>query len=73
MMLILLKNFNNATCKVLEKRGVPIHKIIEFIDQVPSQYKSKTAFRYLCQQNIPMERNYFGGMGKVHVMHALVE
>ena len=45
---------------VLEKRGVEIHKIIEFTDQAPSKYKNKTAFRYLTQQDIPCQRNFFG-------------
>ena len=56
----LVKKFQQCNLQVLKKRGVPICKIIEFTDQAPSQYKSKTAFRYLCQQNIPTERNYFG-------------
>ena len=34
--------------------------MIEFTDQAPSQYKNKSAFRYLCQERIPTVRNFFG-------------
>ena len=40
----LVKRFQMANVEILKKRGVPIHKIIEFTDQAPSQYKNKTAF-----------------------------
>ena len=30
------------------------------MDQVPSQYKNKTAFNYLANSKIPTQRNYFG-------------
>ena len=56
----LVKKIQQCNIEVLKKRGVSIRKIIEFTDQAPSQYKNKTAFRYLCQQTIPTERNFFG-------------
>ena len=56
----LVKKFQQSNLEVLNKRGVAVHKIIEFTDQAPRQYKNKTAFRYLCQSNIPTDRNYFG-------------
>ena len=34
--------------------------MIEFTDQAPRQYKNKIAFRYLCQDKKPRERNFFG-------------
>ena len=56
----LVKKFQQCNLEVLTKCGVSIRKIIKFTDQAPSQYKNKTAFRYLCQQKIPTERNFFG-------------
>ena len=56
----LVKKFQVANIQVLKKRGVDIRKIIEFTDQAPSQYKNKSAFRYLSQENIPTTRNFFG-------------
>ena len=46
--------------KILRKHGVDICKIIEFTDQAPSQFKNKTAFRYLSQEKIPTVHNSFG-------------
>ena len=56
----LVKKFQAANIQVLKKRGVDIRKIIEFTDQAPSQYKNKTAFRYLSDEDTPKERNFFG-------------
>ena len=56
----LVKRFQSANIEILTRRGVPIRKMIEFTDQAPSQYKNKTAFRYLCQDKTPRERNFFG-------------
>ena len=39
---------------------IPICKILEFTDQAPSQYKNKTAFRYMNQYKVPIVLNYFG-------------
>ena len=36
-----------------------IHKIIEFTDQAPSQYKNKTAFHYLKDRKFPVVKNFF--------------
>ena len=56
----LVKKFQAANVQVLTRRGVDIRKMIEFMDQAPSQYKNKSAFRYLCQEKIPTIRNFFG-------------
>ena len=56
----LVKKFHTANISILKKHGVDIRKIIEFTDQAPSQYKNKSAFRYLCQEKIPTQRNFFG-------------
>ena len=40
----LVKVFTNRSKQVLENSGIVIHKIIEFMDQVPSQYKNKMHF-----------------------------
>ena len=56
----LVKKFQSANIAILKKCGVDICKIIEFTDQAPSQYKNKSAFRYLCQEKLPTQRNFFG-------------
>ena len=40
----LVKQFTKKAISILEKNKMSIHKIIEFSDQAPSQYKNKTAF-----------------------------
>ena len=42
------------------KCNVPIHKIIQFSDQAPSQYKNKSAFHYVTQVDLPTMLNFFG-------------
>ena len=44
-----VKQFTTLAIDVIRKNGIKIHKIIQFTDQAPSQYKNKTAFRYLTQ------------------------
>ena len=56
----LVKKFQAANVELLQKHGVQICKIIEFTDQVPSQYKNRSAFRYLSQEKVPTERNFLG-------------
>ena len=56
----LVKKFQIENMNILQKRGVDIRKIVEFTDQAPSQYKNKSAFRYLSQQQIATQRNFFG-------------
>ena len=56
----LVKQFKTKTIEVLKESGIDIRKIIEFTDQAPSQYKNKTAFRYLAQSDIPTMHNFFG-------------
>ena len=55
----LVKKFTERTEQVLQNNGIEIHKIIEFTDQAPSQYKNKTAFNYLTQRKVPVLKNYF--------------
>ena len=56
----LVKQFTAKSIDVLCKNRVSIRKIIEFTDQAPSQYKNKTAFRYMSQSKIPIMKNFFG-------------
>ena len=56
----IVKKFTERTEQVLQNNRVPIHKIIEFMDQAPSQYKNKTAFNYLTQRKVPVMKNLFG-------------
>ena len=56
----LVKKFTERSEHVLQNNGLEIHKIIEFTDQAPSQYKNKTAFNYLTQRKVPVLKNYFG-------------
>ena len=56
----LVKKFQIANMQILQRRGVQIRKIIEFTDQAPSQYKNKSAFRYLSENKTPTMRNFFG-------------
>ena len=56
----LVRKFTERSEQVLQNNRIPIHKIIEFTDQAPSQYKNKTAFTYLTQRKLPVLKNYFG-------------
>ena len=56
----IVKMFTERSINVLNQNNVNIHKIIEFMDQAPSQYKNKTAFNYLANCDIPIQKNYFG-------------
>ena len=56
----LVKKFQAANYQILTKRGVQIRKIVEFTDQAPSQFKNKSAFRYLSDEQRPCQRNFFG-------------
>ena len=49
-----------ANYQILAKCGVPIRKIVEFTDQAPSQFKNKSAFKYLSEEARPSQRNFFG-------------
>ena len=55
----LVKVFTNRAEQILENSGIVIHKIIEFTDQAPSQYKNKTAFHYLQERRFPIVKNFF--------------
>ena len=69
-----VKQFTTLAIDVIRKNGIKIHKIVQFTDQVPSQYKNKTAFRYLTQYKVPMVQNFLEqGMEKAVVMPALAE
>ena len=56
----LVKLFTSKSIEVLKAHNVEKQKIIKFTDQVPSQYKNKTAFNYLANSKIPTQRNHFG-------------
>ena len=56
----LVKVFTERSEKVLKQNKVLIHKIIKFMDQAPSQYKNKTAFKYLSKRTTPVLKNFFG-------------
>ena len=56
----LVKQFTTKTINVIKENGIDIHKLVQFTDQAPFQYKNKTAFRYLTQYKVPMVQNYFG-------------
>ena len=49
----IVKKFRAKTVEALHKNNVAVHKIIQFTDQAPSQYKNKTAFCYLTENNVP--------------------
>ena len=55
----LVKVFTQKSIQVLKSNNVNICKIIEFTDQVPSQYKNRTAFNHLANAKIPVQ-NYSG-------------
>ena len=44
----------------MKKHKIPIHKIIQFTDQAPFQYKNKSAFRYAAHCDLPTMLNFFG-------------
>ena len=56
----LVTHFTTLAIDVIRKNGIKIHKIVQFTDQAPSQYKNKTAFRYLTQYKVPRVQNIFG-------------
>ena len=56
----LVKQFTTKAIDVIRKNDINICKIVQFTNQVPSQYKNKTAFKYLTQYKVPMVQNYFG-------------
>ena len=56
----LVKQSTTKAIDVIRKNDINIHKIVQFTDQVLSQYKNKIAFRYLTQYKVPMVQNYFG-------------
>ena len=56
----IVKNFRARTVEVLWKNNVAVHKIIQFTDQAPSQYKNKTAFHYLAESIVPTQCHFFG-------------
>ena len=68
----IVKMFTEKSIQVLQNNNVNIHKIVEFTDKAPSQYKNKTAFNYLTTSQIPTQKNYFGvSLVKVPVMPVL--
>ena len=70
----LIAKFHNVTLEVLHENKVPIHKLVQFMDHAPSQYKSKTSFNYMSRSQIPTMHCFLElGMAKGHVMPALEE
>ena len=55
-----IKVFTNRSEQILKNSGIAVHKIIEFTNQAPSQYKNKTAFHYLKDRKFPVVKNCFG-------------
>ena len=43
----IVQNFVNESIKIVKSCKIEIHKIIQFLDQAPSQYKNKSAFKQL--------------------------
>ena len=66
-----LKQVNAFTARflsVLRQNKVEIHKIIEFTDQAPSQYRNKTAFNHITY----LYRKTILGLGMaIAMMHVL--
>ena len=56
----LVRKMMKATWPILRRQNVSIRKIIEWTDQAPQQYKNKCAFHYICENNVPTMRNFFG-------------
>ena len=56
----LVEKLNITTMQVLRENNVPVHKIIKFTDQAPSQYKNKTSFGYLTKSEIPTMHCFYG-------------
>ena len=56
----MVKIFTERSISILKQNNINIHKIIKFMDQSTSQYKNKTAFNYLANCDIPIQKNYFG-------------
>ena len=68
----IVKRFVNESVKVVKSWKIEIRKIIQFSDQAPSQYKNKSAFKYLTQMYLPTMLNFLvSDMAKGHVMHVL--
>ena len=56
----LVKSFCETNLKVLNDFDIKCENVFKFTDQAPSQYKNKSAFRYLSQTKIPVICNFFG-------------
>ena len=68
----LVKLYTSWSIEVLKANNVDIHKIMEFTDQAPSQYKNKTAFNYLASSKYQHRGIILAlGMAKVPVMLVL--
>ena len=55
----LVKRFHHTCVEEIKKQKIPICKIVQFTDQAPSQYKSKTVFCYVTQVDLPTMLNFF--------------
>ena len=56
----IVRKFVNESIKIVKSHKIKICKIIQFSDQAPSQYKTKSAFKYLSQMDLPTMLNFFG-------------
>ena len=54
-----MKCFQENCIAELSRIGVPVHKIIEYTDQAPTQYKNCNAFYSLSQMDAPIVHNFY--------------
>ena len=55
-----VKAFEKASMKELEKSGFKPSHVLQFCDNCSSQYKSKGPFQHIANTDIPTIRSYFG-------------
>ena len=55
-----VNSFITKSLQHLKAKGIPIHEIIEFIDNCSAQYKSRFMFHTITKFNIPYTRHYYG-------------
>ena len=57
----IVKKFVNENIKVVKSHKIKICKIIQFLDQAPSQYKNKSAFKYFVTDGSANNAQLFWG------------
>ena len=55
-----VQEFEKRTIQHLKDSKIPVHCIIEFLDNASLQYKSKIPFDTLSKSDVPIMRNFFG-------------